>query len=127
VADARSVQVKARAVLRGLGHAEGDVRREYADWHFEVRGSSSWVSLYSFGRLVFFSLAGTPLLYHPGPWEQYLERLFQRTGRRRISISDRSADEKSDQRADNEGDGQGEGNGSADNLQHAKEDRNHDE
>lgn len=79
MADARSVQVKARAVLRHLGHADEEIQRNYADWHLEVRGSRHWVSLYHFGRLVFFSLAGTPLLYHPGPWEEYLERLFQRT------------------------------------------------
>ena len=79
MANARAVQVKARAILRQLGHAEGDVEREFADWHLEVRGSSQWVSVYSFGRIVFFALAGTPLLYHPGPWEHYLERVFQRT------------------------------------------------
>jgi hypothetical protein len=77
--DQRALQVKARAVLRQLGHSEGDPLREYKDWHIDVRSGASYLSIWHSGCIVFLSMANVPVYYQPGEWETYLERLFQRT------------------------------------------------
>lgn len=74
----RAVHIKARSILRGRGYSDGDTGREYKDWHIEIRGGLSYVSVWSSAGMVFLSLANTPVYYRPGPWEQYLDRLFQR-------------------------------------------------
>jgi hypothetical protein len=74
-----AIQVKARAVARQLGYSEIEPVREYKDWHIEVRSGSGYVSVWSSAGMVFLSLANVPVFYRPGPWEQYLDRLFQRT------------------------------------------------
>ena len=74
----RAVQVKARSIVRDLGYSHGDVGREYQDWHIEVRSGLAYLSVWWSARMVFLSLANTPVFYHPGPWEQYLDRLFHR-------------------------------------------------
>lgn len=74
----RAVQVKARAVLRQLGHTESEPYREYKDWHIEIRSGLNYVSVWTSAGLVFLSMGGVPVHYKPGPWEQYLDRLFQR-------------------------------------------------
>lgn len=77
---AEAVLVKARAVVRQLGRADdGDLYREYRDWHLEVRAGTYFVSIWSSAAMVFLSMANRPVYYQPGPWEQYLERLFQKT------------------------------------------------
>ncbi|HLJ65969.1 MAG TPA: hypothetical protein VKX16_01250 [Chloroflexota bacterium] len=81
MASARSVQVKAKAILRQLGHSDGEPHREYKDWHIEIRGGTAFVTVWSSARMVFLSMADVPVFYVPGPWEQYLERLFQKTSR----------------------------------------------
>lgn len=78
--NALAVQVKARAVLRQHGHSDNELHREYSDWHIVVRGGSSYISVWASAQMVFMSVANVPVYYRPGPWEQYLERLFQRTG-----------------------------------------------
>lgn len=77
--NASAIHVKARAVLRQLGHSEGEPYREYADWHIEVRGGSNYLSVWHSAQMVFLSLANVPVFYRPGPWEQYLDLLFRRT------------------------------------------------
>lgn len=77
--NSRAVQVKARAVLRHLGHSDGEPPREYSDWHIVVRGGTSYLSVWASAEMVFMSVANVPIYYRPGPWEQYLDRLFQRT------------------------------------------------
>lgn len=75
-----AVHVKARAVIRRLGRADDvDLYREYADWHIEIRAGMSFISVWSSGGMVFMSLLNRPIYYHPGPWEDYLDRLFQKT------------------------------------------------
>jgi hypothetical protein len=73
------VHLKARAVLRQFGHSDGDPHREYKDWHIEIRGGLAYISVWHSGQMVFLSLANVPVFHQPGPWEQYLDRLFQRT------------------------------------------------
>jgi hypothetical protein len=80
VSNALAVQVKAKAVLRGLGHQDGDAYREYKDWHIEIRGGLNYVSVWSSAGMVFLAMASVPVFYRPGPWEQYLDRLFLRSG-----------------------------------------------
>lgn len=77
--NARAVLVKARAILRDRGHSDGETTREYADWHIEVRSGTAYVSIWWSGRLVFLAMSGIPVHHSPGPWEQYLDRLFHRT------------------------------------------------
>jgi hypothetical protein len=79
--NSKSVHVKAKAVVRDLGWSDGEPGREYKDWHIEIRQGSGYVSVWTSSGMVFLSLAGTPVYHRPGPWEQYLERLFQRTRR----------------------------------------------
>ena len=74
----RAVQVKARSVVRDLGYSHGDVGREYKDWHIEVRSGLAYLSVWWSASMVFLSLSNTPVFYRPGPWEQYLDRLFHR-------------------------------------------------
>jgi hypothetical protein len=74
-----ALHVKAKAVARQLGHSDGEPYREYKDWHIEVRSGTGYVSVWSSAQMVFLSMSNTPVYYQPGPWEQYLERLFQRT------------------------------------------------
>ena len=75
----RAVHVKARAVLRHFGHSDGEGRREYKDWHVDIRGGAGFVTVWHSARMVFLSMANVPVFYVPGPWEEYLEKLFQRT------------------------------------------------
>ena len=75
----RSVHVKARAVLRQLGHTDGDHVREFKDWHIEVRAGASYISIWHSGEMVFLSMSNVPVYHRAGPWESYLDRLFQRT------------------------------------------------
>ncbi|HCG01530.1 MAG TPA: hypothetical protein DEV93_13410 [Chloroflexi bacterium] len=79
MANPKSIQVKARKVVRELGWSEGEPAREYKDWHIEIRQGTSYVSVWNSSGMVFLSMAGTPVFYRSGAWEQYLERLFQRT------------------------------------------------
>lgn len=79
MANSRAVHIKARAILRQLGHAEAESRREYTDWHIDMRAGSSYISIWASGEIVFLSMAGVPVYYRPGPWEEYVERLFQKT------------------------------------------------
>ncbi len=69
---------KARSVLRERGHNETDTVREYQDWHIVIRAGGHYVSIWSSGEMVFLSLAGVPVYHRPGPWQQYLDRLFHR-------------------------------------------------
>jgi hypothetical protein len=69
---------KAKSVLRERGHNETDTIREYKDWHIEIRGGGHYVSVWSSAEMVFLSLAGVPVHHRPGPWEQYLDRLYHR-------------------------------------------------
>ncbi|MGI8826847.1 MAG: hypothetical protein ACR2JC_14625 [Chloroflexota bacterium] len=78
VGNPRAVHVKARAVLRALGHNAADVTREYKDWHIEIRSGAAYVTVWSSAGMVFMSLSSVPVFYRPGPWEQYLDLLFQR-------------------------------------------------
>lgn len=75
---AHAISVKARAVVRELGHAETEPVREYKDWHIEIRGSASYVSVWTSAGMVFLSLSNIPVFFRPGPWEEYLNRLFHR-------------------------------------------------
>jgi hypothetical protein len=70
--------VKARSILRQLGYSERDAHREYKDWHIEIRSGLAYVSVWTSRGMVFLSLGSTPVFYRPGPWEQYLDRLFHR-------------------------------------------------
>ena len=79
--NALAVQIKAKAVLRQLGHSDGEPRREYKDWHIEIRGGVAFVTVWSSARMVFLAMSDVPVFYLPGPWETYLERLFQKTSR----------------------------------------------
>jgi hypothetical protein len=79
VGNPQAVHVKARAVLRHYGHSEADHNREYADWHIEIRSGSHFISIWYSATMVYLSLANVPVFYRPGPWEQYLDRLFSRT------------------------------------------------
>ena len=76
----RAVYVKARAVVRQLGHSDGDPYREYKDWHMDIRAGTAYISIWASGAMVFLSMAGIPVFYQSGDWEDYLERLFQKTG-----------------------------------------------
>lgn len=69
---------KARAVLRERGHNESDTIREFKDWHIEIRGGGHYVAIWHSGAMVFLSLAGVPVYIRPGPWQQYLDRLYHR-------------------------------------------------
>ena len=80
----RSILVKANAVVRQLGHTEGEHIREYQDWHIEMRRGTSYVSIWWSGSMVFLALANVPVFHQSGPWEQYLDGLFNRR------ISDRT-------------------------------------
>jgi hypothetical protein len=73
---ARSVLVKARAVLRERGHSEGESTREYQDWHIEIRSGANYVTVWWSAGMVFLALAGVPVFMSSGPWESYLDRLF---------------------------------------------------
>jgi hypothetical protein len=75
---AQAVTVKARAILRDRGHSDGETAREYADWHIDIRSGASFISVWTSGGMVFLALSGVPVFYKPGPWEQYLDRLFHR-------------------------------------------------
>jgi hypothetical protein len=79
VGNPKAVHIKARSVLRHLGHSEGDANLEYKDWHIEIRSGSRFTSIWSSAGMVFLSMANIPVFYRPGPWEQYLDRLFHRT------------------------------------------------
>jgi hypothetical protein len=81
MANAKSVLIKAKIVARELGHSDGEPGKEYKDWHIEVRQGTGYVSVWTSAGMVFLSMAETPVYYRPGPWEQYLDRLFQRTRR----------------------------------------------
>lgn len=81
MSDARAVNVKARAVVRHLGHSEGDTSREYKDWHIEIRSGLRFTSVWSSSGMVFLAMVNVPVFYRPGPWEQYLDILFLRTPR----------------------------------------------
>lgn len=74
----RAVHIKARSVLQARGYTEGEARREYKDYHIELRAGLAYVSIWSSAGMVFMSLSGIPVFYRPGPWEQYLDRLFHR-------------------------------------------------
>jgi len=76
----QATMVKARAVLRSKGHATAEALREYKDWHIEIKSGSAYVSVWSSAGMVFLALSDMPVYYKPGPWEQYLDLLFQRTG-----------------------------------------------
>lgn len=76
--NAHATYVKARSVLRRLGHAEGEHGREYKDWHIEIRSGLAYLSVWSSAGIVFLSLKDVPVYYRPGPWEQYVDQLFQR-------------------------------------------------
>ncbi|HZS95044.1 MAG TPA: hypothetical protein VFA78_09620 [Chloroflexota bacterium] len=76
----RAIHIKARAVVRELGHTDGDALREYEDYHIAVRAGGNYITIWASSRMVFLSMAGVPVYHLPGPWEQYLDRLFQRTG-----------------------------------------------
>lgn len=71
-----AILIKAKAVLRQRGHSDGEPRREYVDWHIEIRGGAGFVSVWASARMVFLSMANAPVYYHPGSWEQHLDRLF---------------------------------------------------
>jgi hypothetical protein len=73
-----SIHVKARAVARERGYSDGENRREYKDWHIDIRTGSNHVTVWNSSGMVFMSLAGVPVYYRPGPWEAYLDRLFHR-------------------------------------------------
>lgn len=75
--------VKARAVLREFGYTDGEYAREYKDWHIELRAGLAYVSVWYSGSMVFLAMGGIPVFHRPGPWEQYLDLLFQRTSRLR--------------------------------------------
>lgn len=75
---AASILVKARAVARERGHNESESRREYKDWHIDIRTGPNHVSVWNSSGMVFMSLGGVPVFYRPGPWEAYLDRLFHR-------------------------------------------------
>ncbi|HEX6508726.1 MAG TPA: hypothetical protein VF221_13945 [Chloroflexota bacterium] len=66
-------------MARHLGYPDGELHREYKDWHIEVRSGSAFVSVWSSAGMVFLSMNNVPVFYRPGPWEQYLDRLFHRT------------------------------------------------
>lgn len=66
--------------MRHLGHADVEALREYEDWHIAIRGGARHISIWASSTMVFLSLANVPVFYQPGPWEEYLERLFQRAG-----------------------------------------------
>jgi hypothetical protein len=80
VSNPRATLIKAKAVARTLGRSDGDPYREYRDWHIDVRAGASYVSVWASGKMVFLSMAGVPVYFEPGPWEQYLDRLFHRSG-----------------------------------------------
>ena len=71
--------MKAKAILRDLGHSEADSGREYKDWHIDVRSGQAWVSVWTSDGMVFLSLSDKPVFYVPGAWESYLDRLFHRS------------------------------------------------
>jgi hypothetical protein len=79
----QALHVKAKAVLRELGHADGEPHREYKDWHIEIRGGLNFVSVWTSSGMVFLSLANKAVFHRPGPWEEYLDRLFHRPNRTR--------------------------------------------
>ncbi len=81
MSNAQADLVKARAVLRILGHSNGEHGREYQDWHLEVRGGLSYISIWTSAGMVFLSMSDIPVYFVPGPWEQYLDHLFQRKAR----------------------------------------------
>jgi len=76
--NSNATYVKARSILRRLGYSDGDAHREYKDWHIEIRSGLAYVSVWTSHGMVFLSLGKSPVFYRPGPWEQYLDRLFQR-------------------------------------------------
>ncbi|HZU12866.1 MAG TPA: hypothetical protein VFB58_08505 [Chloroflexota bacterium] len=78
MAKPEALLVKARAVVRERGHNDGDTVREYRDWHIEIRAGGHYVTVWTSAGMVFLSLAGVPVFHRPGPWEQYLDRLFHR-------------------------------------------------
>lgn len=93
VGNPQAVFIKARSILKQAGHNDGEMYREYRDWHIEIHGSSSFVSVWTSTGMVFMALARLPIYYRPGPWEQYLDRLFQRISTtRRSVVPDRSID-----------------------------------
>lgn len=79
--NAQAILVKARAVLRSAGHSNGEHGREYQDWHIEIHGGLSFVSIWTSAGMVFLSLSDIPIFFRPGPWVQYVDLLFQRHGR----------------------------------------------
>ncbi|GAC1328896.1 MAG: hypothetical protein NVS2B16_14060 [Chloroflexota bacterium] len=78
MSNATAVHVKARSVLKGMGHNAVDSVREYKDWHIEIRSGASYVTVWSSAGMVFLSMSNIPVFYRPGPWEQYLDLLFHR-------------------------------------------------
>lgn len=75
---AQAVHIKARSVLRDRGHPDGEINREYKDWHIEIRSGGNFVSIWSSDGMVFLSLSTIPVYHRPGPWEQHLDRLYHR-------------------------------------------------
>lgn len=78
MANSQAVLVKSRAVLHALGHSDGDRGREYKDWHIEIRGGLAFVSVWTSAGMVFLALSDTVVFHRVGPWEQYLDLLFQK-------------------------------------------------
>jgi hypothetical protein len=78
MANSRAVLVKTRAVLRAAGHSDGEHGREYKDWHIEIHGGLSYLSIWTSAGMVFLSLSDIVVFHRPGPWEQYLDLLFQK-------------------------------------------------
>lgn len=78
MANPQAVLVKTRSVLRAAGHSDGEHGREYKDWHIEIHGGLSHVSIWTSTGMVFLSLSEIVVFHRPGPWEQYLDLLFQK-------------------------------------------------
>lgn len=78
MANSGAVLVKARSVLRTAGHSDGEHGREYKDWHIDIRGGLAFVSIWTSAGMVFLSLSDVVVFHRPGPWEQYLDLLFQK-------------------------------------------------
>jgi hypothetical protein len=86
VGNQQAVHVKAKSVLVRFGHSEGDTKREYTDWHIEIRGGLAYVSVWWSAQMVFLSMTNVPVFYQPGPWEQHLDRLFHRPDPSRTDV-----------------------------------------
>lgn len=78
MANPQAVLVKARSVLRSAGHSDGEHGREYKDWHIEIHGGLAYISIWTSAGMVFLSLSDIVVFHRQGPWEQYLDVLFQK-------------------------------------------------